>query len=163
MKIGVISDTHDNLEAIREIFARYADEGIDTVIHLGDLISPFVARIVGELFRGKLYLVLGNNDGDRLFLREVLEKAGFELIRSPAELEIAGRKLAVMHEPVFVDALARSGFYDAVLYGHTHRTDLRLEAGTLVLNPGEACGYLTGKATYAFLDLEALKAEVREV
>ncbi len=163
MRIGVISDTHDNLEAIREILKRLEDEGIEEVIHLGDLISPFVVKKIGEMFKGRITLVLGNNDGDRLFLSEVMSDFGYRLLKSPVELEIGDKKLAAMHEPVFIEALARSGFYDAILYGHTHQVDLRIEAGTLILNPGEASGYLTGKKTYAVLDLEAMRAEVKEV
>jgi predicted phosphodiesterase len=34
---------------------------------------------------------------------------------------------------------------------------------TLIVNPGEACGYLTGKSTVALLDTDKHKAEIIEL
>jgi len=62
-----------------------------------------------------------------------------------------------------VEALAVSDRWDAVLYGHTHRIDLRRVGQTLVLNPGEVYGALTGRSTFAVLDLDRMEAEVVEV
>jgi hypothetical protein len=48
---------------------------------------------------------------------------------------------------------------DAIVYGHTHDVDVRL-GHPLVINPGEAGGWLTGKATMALLDLETMTVEI---
>jgi uncharacterized protein len=57
-----------------------------------------------------------------------------------------------MHEPDALDALVASGRFDAIIYGHTHEPDIR-EGKTLVINPGEACGWLKGNRTIAIWDL----------
>jgi putative phosphoesterase len=57
-------------------------------------------------------------------------------------------------------ALIGSLDVDAVLYGHTHEFVVEKINGKLLLNPGEVCGYLTNKSTYALLDIDSLKAEI---
>ena len=64
----------------------------------------------------------------------------------------------LMHEPKSIDALVASGHYDLVVYGHTHQIDLR-EGPCVVVNPGEACGYLSGRATVVVLDTATMKPE----
>ena len=60
------------------------------------------------------------------------------------------------------EPLARSGDFDLVVYGHTHEIEQRQEEG-LLLNPGEAGGWLTGLATVALVDLETLEVNLREL
>ncbi|HDN96134.1 MAG TPA: hypothetical protein ENG71_03620, partial [Thermoplasmatales archaeon] len=62
----------------------------------------------------------------------------------------------VTHEPSIVDALATK--YDIVIYGHTHEKDLRV-GKSLIINPGECCGYLTGKRSIAILYPDEMKAK----
>jgi putative phosphoesterase len=85
-------------------------------------------------------------------------------------VEAGGRRLLLLHGAgpaentvAMVEALAASGRWDAVLYGHTHRVDNRRIGGVLVLNPGEACGCLTGRKTAAILDTDTLEAEIVEL
>lgn len=75
-------------------------------------------------------------------------------------IEIQGKKIALMHEPQMIDALAQSGNFDIVIYGHTHEVDIRKINNTLIINPGEACGWLYGKATVVLLNLDDLKPEL---
>ena len=57
-------------------------------------------------------------------------------------------------------ALAESGLYDVVVYGHTHQASLERRGKTLVVNPGELCGCLTGRSSYALIDLEKLETDL---
>ncbi len=163
MKIAVISDTHDNKTAIQEAFKQIEEMGITLTLHLGDIISPFVSDFIREVYTGDLKIIIGNNDGEKFYLKKKFEANGFEFYElKPVILEIQGRKIIMMHEPIAVESLARSGDFDIILYGHLHKIDNRKIGETLILNPGEACGYLTGKRTFAVLDLDSLKAEVIE-
>ena len=163
MRIAVISDTHDNKEAIEKAFRLIENKGIKLTLHLGDIISPFVSDFIKSVYSGKLISILGNNDGEKFFLKKKFELNGFELEElKPVEIELDGKKIIMMHEPIEVDSLAKSGDFDVILYGHLHRIDNRKVGKTLILNPGEACGYLTGKKTFAILDLDEMKAEVIE-
>jgi putative phosphoesterase len=158
--IGVISDSHDHLGNIRKCLNLFHERGVEVVLHAGDFVSPFTAEPFRE--RGLRILgVFGNNDGDKLYLRERFAGIG-EIHVPPHELELAGRRIVLMHEPRALAALVASGRYDLVVYGHTHRPEVR--AGSpLVLNPGELGGWLTGRATCALVDLQVLEAELLEL
>ncbi len=163
MKVAVISDTHDNKIAIQKAFKLIESMGITLTLHLGDTISPFVADFIREVYKGDLKIILGNNDGEKFYLKRKFESNGFEFFElKPVVIELLGRKIIMMHEPIAVESLARSGDFDIILYGHLHKIDNRRIGNTLVLNPGEACGYLTGKRSFAILDLEKMEAEVIE-
>jgi hypothetical protein len=47
-----------------------------------------------------------------------------------------------------------------VVYGHTHKADVRKVKDTIVINPGEVGTWLYGKSTVALLDLEKMEAEI---
>ena len=65
-------------------------------------------------------------------------------------------RILLMHEPVLLEPLARSGEYDLIVYGHLHQAESRREEETLILNPGECCGWSSGRGQVVTLDL-ALK------
>ncbi len=157
MKIGIVSDTHDNKTKILAIFSYLEKNGIKTTIHLGDLISPFVLDWIHSVYSGNLILVRGNNDGELLFTIKKVEKYGYKYYEDPAILEIEGKKLAIMHKPTFIDELVSN--VDFILYGHTHRKENKRVSNSIIINPGEACGYLTQDATFAILDIKT--GEVR--
>lgn len=50
-----------------------------------------------------------------------------------------------------------------VITGHTHEVVNETRDGTLLLNPGECCGWVTDRCTAAVLDMDSLKAENLEV
>ncbi|MEB3851326.1 MAG: YfcE family phosphodiesterase [Desulfurococcales archaeon] len=172
MFVGVISDTHDNVALARAAVRALVNAGAEAVIHLGDIVAPFTLRAIAAELNGKasLYAIYGNNCGEKMGLRRVAEKLGVRLEEPPLELELGGRRLLLVHgwgSPEatrrIVHALARSGEWDAVLYGHTHEVEVSYTRGVLVLNPGEASGVLTGRPTAALLDLGTLRARVVEV
>jgi len=68
-----------------------------------------------------------------------------------------------LHEPYLLESVAQSGVYDFVFYGHTHEVDIRKVGNTLIVNPGESCGYLTGKATVVLLDPKTGSTELLEI
>jgi len=168
--VGVVSDTHDNIDAVRKASRIFLDKGAEMVLHLGDVVSPFTLRFFHESGVRVLHGVYGNNCGEKVGLRRVAERYGYSIEEWPRVIEAGGRKIVMVHgngpadqTREMVDALAASGRYDVVLYGHTHRPDKRRVGGTLILNPGEACGCLTGRMTVALLDLATLEPEILEL
>ena len=79
-----------------------------------------------------------------------------------AEVEVGGRRVAVTHYPQVGLALAKSGMYDLVCYGHSHEAAITREGASLAVNPGEVMGRF-GISTYAVYDTETGEAEIREV
>jgi len=163
MKIGIVSDTHDHKEKILKIFKSFEEEGIKEVVHLGDLISPFNFGFIRSVYSGNLYVVFGNNDGEKLYLVEQARVHNIQIFPRPRELTIGSVKLVVMHEPFMVKELAETQKFHIVAYGHTHRIHLEKVGSTFIINPGEACGYLTGKATFAIFDGDKFDCDIREV
>jgi len=157
MKIGIISDTHDNMPKIAAAVRLFNDEGVALVLHAGDFISPITATEFAPL-KAPFVGVFGNNDGERLYLTKRFEKIG-RIYPDHHEFEFEGKRGVIMHEPKFIDALVKSEAYDLVVYGHTHEIDIR-EGKTLVINPGEACGWISGKATVVILDTSSMSPKV---
>lgn len=156
--VGVISDTHDHLPSIRRAVALFNDRNVDLVLHAGDIVSPFTARAFREL-EAPLVGIYGNNDGDCIHLQQFFEDIG-TLHRDPYMDTIGDVSVAVTHVPELAPSLAAT--HDVVVYGHTHETDLRSN-GALVVNPGECCGYLTGRHTAALLSLPDMRADIVEL
>ncbi len=157
MLIGLLSDTHDHLDHLRRALALCRKRGAELVLHAGDFVSPFTAEPFRELGL-RVIGVFGNNDGDKLYLRERFAGLG-EIHFAPHEVELGGRRIVLLHEPRALDALVASGRYDLIAYGHTHRPEVR-PGPPVVMNPGECAGWLTNRPTCAVVDLATLRAEV---
>jgi hypothetical protein len=158
MKIGIISDTHDNLPQIKKAVKIFDQEKAELVLHAGDFVSPFTFLEFKNL-NCPLKGVFGNNDGDKLYLQEKFKEIG-EIYPAPYETNIDHKIIIMLHEEKLIDALAESQKYEIIIYGHTHRTDLRKIGKTLIINPGECGGWLTGKSTIALLNLENLEVRI---
>ncbi|MCW3128905.1 MAG: metallophosphoesterase [Methanophagales archaeon] len=166
MKAGIIADTHDNLDAISKAVEFFNQEEIEILIHAGDFVAPFTEKPFRTL-NASLVGIFGNNDGDKLLLKEKYhEKRVGEIYEDPYDFEFFAKRIIVTHKPKIVDALAASGAYDVVIYGHTHKAVIARKGNkkeVLVINPGECCGYLTGRRTVAILDLEEEEARIAEL
>jgi len=159
MKIGIISDSHDNMPMIHRAVAFLNEKKVGHVIHAGDFSSPFTFRALKNLeceFTG----VFGNNDGEKVLLKKL---SNGRIFTQPHITEIEGKKIVVMHEHHVADALADSGHFDLVIYGHTHEPDIRKRGNALIVNPGELSGWLNGRATIAVADLSEMTAEIIEL
>jgi hypothetical protein len=161
MIVGIMADTHDRLPMIEKAVERLNAERVELALHAGDYIAPFVLPYFEPLNAG-LIGVLGNNDGDREFLKKRFARLGAELRGKFAEIIVDGTKIVMVHgdEEDMLRSLINSESYDVVVHGHTHEAKTYRNGKTLVINPGEACGYLTGKSTIAVLNTATLDVKV---
>ena len=100
----------------------------------------------------------GNNDGERKGLKELMP----QIVDGPLRLTLGGKTILVHHffewcKPEDVEES------DIIVTGHSHEVVNRLEDRKLFLNPGECCGWVTGRCTAAILDTEGPSAEVCEL
>lgn len=163
MKLGIISDTHDRLPAIRRAMALFKRLEVEAVLHPGDFIAPFAAQelVSGEApdpDRVPLYCVFGNNDGEREGLKNVLP----QVQDGPLRVELGGRTIVMHHWIEWFKPEDLSGA-DIVLSGHTHQVVNETKDGVMYLNPGECCGWRFERCTVAVLDTDGPSAEIIEV
>ncbi len=134
------------------------ERGTKVILHAGDIIAPFTLK----KFRNfELHFIYGNNDGERAGLARVADQLGFEAMGDFGHTTIGGKKFALLHgtDEALVKAVTKSGLYDVVLRGHTHKLEIEEINGTLLVNPGEVCGYLTGERTFVIYETETGKVE----
>jgi len=154
--IGIISDTHENEEAIKKAVKIFREKNPDFVVHCGDIISPPML----EHFQGlKMKFVFGNNDGERIGLNSRAKEFGWEGVTDEKEFEYKGKKFYAYHgtSKEKLDAAIKSNKYGYVLTGHTHiKRDEKIGI-TRVINPGAL--FRIYPYTIALLDVEKDKLE----
>jgi len=158
--IGIISDTHENEEAIKKAVAIFKKNKVDFAVHCGDIISPPML----EHFKGlKMKFVFGNNDGERIGLNSKAKELGFEEVTDEKDFEFKGKKFYVYHgtKKEKLDAAIKSNKYDYVLTGHTHIKRNEKIGRTRVINPGAL--FRVYPYTIGLLDAEKDKVEFVEV
>ena len=130
VKIGILSDSHDDLAAIAKAVELFNAEGVVQVLHAGDIVSPFTF----ELFRG--FRRRSGGSSATTTGTGCSCASARPVCCSPAAHRDARRAArGFVHEPPLVKALARSGDFDIVVYGHTHVPEVQREGATLVVNP----------------------------
>ena len=165
MLIGIISDTHDNLPMVEKAVKKLNEENVALVLHAGDYTSPFTIPKFKAL-NAKLIGVFGNNDGDHEFLKKRFSECpNCEVRERFAEIDVEGFKIVLLHgdQTELLEALINCGGFDAVVHGHSHSKVSRMNGKTLIVNPGEVCGYLTRKSTIALLHTVKREAKIIEL
>ena len=156
--IGILSDSHDNLDAVRQFVRLFRDQNCDLVLHAGDIVAPFTVQ---EL-RGcgcPVKAVFGNCDGEKEGLRKAFEGWG-AIAKPPFRIEHAGLRITLTHRDAGLDRLLRLFPGGVLVFGHTHRPLVERRGTALLVNPGEAGGWLRGKSTAALLDPATLAVDI---
>jgi hypothetical protein len=164
MKIGIIADTHDNLPAIDKAVKRLNQEKVQLVLHLGDYVAGFAVLRFKPL-EAKLIGIFGNNDGDHPLLEKRFREINAEIRGRFAEVVVEDVEIAMTHgdELELLKSLIATESYDVVAQAHSHEATVYRKGKTLIINPGEVCGYLSGKSTIALLDTQNLSARIVEI
>lgn len=168
MKIAAISDTHGNLANIRTALEEIKKEGIEFIIHCGDIGGPETLEVFDE-FNGKIFAVFGNADKG-YFEKENSHFERFSNIKffgsfdsagaDFGEAELDSKKIAFVHFPEVAQDLAKSQKYDLVFYGHTHRPHQEKIGKTELINPGNLSGLLY-RASFAVYDTQTGELELK--
>ena len=149
MLIGIISDTHDNMVKIKDAVNILNSRGVGLVLHAGDFVAPF-SLIPLESLKCRWKGVFGNNDGER---KGLLDKSAGCIKDAPYFMEVSSKRIVLMHEFKDIDA-------DILVCGHTHIPKINRIGNKLIINPGEVCGWITGKSSLAVLDTENMNTEI---
>ncbi len=152
MKIGVLSDTHDNLNAVRKASDLFAAEGITTLLHCGDVCGPAVVEALDGF---TVYFAQGNQER-LLALREAVAALQGGRLASLHSLVLNGRSIALLHgdDGHTLRRLIVSGTYAYVIHGHIHRRRDERYGPTRVINPGALGGIRLEPPSVCTLDLD---------
>jgi putative phosphoesterase len=150
-QIGVVSDTHGRLRP--ELLPLL--QGSDHILHLGDVGDP---EILGALARiAPVTAIRGNID----------THGPCAQLPATEVVTLAGKDFYLLHDLQQLDLDPVAAGFAAILYGHSHRPEIRHHKGVLYMNPGSCgprrfqlpitCGRITihenGQLETAILDL----------
>lgn len=162
MRLGVLSDSHDDLVNLEIALADYRRRGISQLIHCGDLIGAATARLLAGF---ELIYVDGNMDREAAEIYRTLRELDPHNIALPTfGGEIAGVSIAVTHgdDPGELARVIRSGIHRFVFTGHTHRRRDETIGSTRVFNPGALGGLQFESRSYSVVDLASGEIETIE-
>ena len=133
--LGIISDTHGQLEVTKKARRLFEEQGVSVVIHCGDIGGEAIVRA----FEGiETHFVFGNIDSGDDALRQAAEETGNTFHGWRGEIERANKKICFMHghQSEHFEAELCSERWDLLCIGHTHFPSLQRFGETLLLNPG---------------------------
>ena len=157
MKIGLLSDSHDNLPKIEKAVRFFNKNKVDFVLHAGDFIAPFVVTRLKHL-ASDWCGVFGNNDGERKGLSHISEG---KIKVGPVRMKLDNKNITLAHDINQISALTEPA--DVIVFGHTHKAQISKQDNKLLINPGECAGWLTNKSTVALVDLVNLSAKIFKI
>ncbi len=168
MKIGVVSDSHDDGRRLAAAVTQARDWGAQAILHCGDVIGPNTLR--ASLALGlPLHVVHGNNLGDLpSLMRLAMNSAGaLTYYGGDASLELGQWRVFMVHYPHLARGMAATGEFDVVFCGHSHEAAVEMVDNvrggrTPLVNPGTIAG-LGAPATFIVGDLANLQFDVRHL
>jgi putative phosphoesterase len=152
VKIGIIADTHDDIENLKAALAALQAEGVTTILHCGDVCGPHMIRALAGF---DVWIAQGNMDGDFKLTHAVEEAFGPGRLAWLQRLALDGTSVAMLHgdNEEALQNLIASGDYAYVLYGHTHKRRDQTVGRTRVINPGALGGRRPQRYSFCILDL----------
>jgi putative phosphoesterase len=135
MRLGIVSDTHDQIARTRLAVALLLEAGAEALAHCGDVTGPDVVA----LFAARpSYFTFGNHDSDKVpALGQAIEAAGGVCLGWGGEAALAGKRVALAHGHMHVDVRRlMAARPDYLLSGHSHVAADRREGPTRRINPG---------------------------
>jgi len=158
MLVGLMSDTHDRIPAVQELLRQMAEAGVGFVLHAGDYCSPFALAPFHDLNMA-MAGVFGRNDGDPQGIRAYASRGlGVEIYDSPHSVSLGGHRLLLVHDIGEVNQRSIES-HTFVVHGCAHQQELKERGDVLIVNPGEACGWLYGQPAAAILDLRTRRVQ----
>jgi|LGVE01.1.fsa_nt_gb putative phosphoesterase len=128
MEIGVMSDSHGNLELTKNAMIQMGE--VDLIIHLGDYVRD--ALYLSNLTDIPIHSIKGNmdtkvNDDDEFFIQKV---DGYNVFGCH------GHQYGVKNDLKMLKDAGKKENADIILFGHTHQACVEYDGKTLIMNPG---------------------------
>lgn len=160
MRIGILSDTHDELARTRLAVQLLRDAGAEALIHCGDLASPPIVEALAVL---PAWFVFGNHDADTVpSLRKAAAEFGPVCLGWGGVVELVGRRVGVAHGHMSTDVrrvLAEQPEF--LLSGHSHYHYDTIVGSVRRINPGAL--HRAEEFTVVVLELASGQSQVLHV
>ena len=148
MLIGVLSDSHGDVDMTARAVAALIAQGSEMLLHLGDIGGD---DVIDELVGHGARIVFGNCDGSIEAMTHYAQDVGLVVDHPMGVIEADGRRVAFTHGDNA--GLMRQVIDDGVdylLHGHTHTVADSHVGGTRVICPGAL--HRASRYTCALLD-----------
>ncbi len=163
MKIAIISDIHNNITNLKKVLDYCRNNNVEKIICCGDLASMETLNFLNDNFSGEIYYCSGNMDNDQLELQENIKTYKHtSILKDYGEISIEGKNVAFVHYPYAAEELCKSGKYNFVFYGHTHKPWTEKINNCIMLNPGNVAGEIY-PPTFCVWDIENNKFDLIRV
>jgi putative phosphoesterase len=166
MKIGILSDVHANVYALKTVLEQLKREGIEIILHAGDLVgyNPTPAAVITTFQAEGISTIQGNHDAavvgnwtensselmDRStqWTRNQLDETDLLYLQNLPEsmtVEYDGITIHIVHgspqsqgEYIYPDDITETliGDEDVLVFGHTHYPIVSSLSTGLLINPG---------------------------
>jgi putative phosphoesterase len=149
--VGILSDTHDRIDATRAAVELLRQNGAEFYVHCGDVGSELVLDLLAGL---PAAFVFGNCDWDRRGLERYAAQLNVSCLGYGGELDLGGKLFNVQHgdDGAAMRRAIESERFDYLLHGHTHVTRDQRVGRTRLINPGAI--HRVKQKTVAVLDTE---------
>lgn len=168
MKVCIVSDSHDHRPLLAAAVRAAKQAGAEAVLHCGDVVAPSTLSVITPLGL-PVHVIHGNNVGDMFMMARIASKPGNRITfyGQDAGIELAGRRIFLVHYPHYAKAMATTGDWDLVCCGHDHEAKIETVpnvtgGSTWLVNPGTVGG-VAAPATYVLGDLETMKFSIHDV
>ncbi len=162
MKIGIISDTHDNVETLKIALEKLREQRVARIFHCGDVCRAGVVHMLTDF---DLWIAQGNMDRHFGLAHAVEELMGPGRLAWLQRTVVNGYGIAMIHgdHNDVLRNLITSGQYAYVLHGHTHQRRDQTIGHTRVINPGALGGTRKQSRSFCILDLETDETQFIEL
>ena len=150
MRIGILSDTHDQVRRTARAVAQLVAEGAEALIHCGDYTRP---DVVDECAVLPAYFVFGNNDDEEAKLARAMANIGGVCLGRGGLIELGGKRIAVTHGDSASEIRRLKALGpDYLFFGHSHAPSDERDGLIRFINPGALSR--ASAWTVALLDLD---------
>lgn len=153
MKIGILSDTHNDTGKIIKAIEFFNLRQVELVLHAGDFSFVSSAKLFSKL-KMPMIAVFGNNDVDTYDLQKTIMPFG-QIYSAPYSFNINDKRFILTHRLYSTEAK-----FDYMVYGHTHKPHIQKTPQALFINPGEVSARRYGRSTVAILDTNTNHVEI---
>jgi hypothetical protein len=153
MKIGIISDTHNNVSNLISALTAFRERDIQTLIHCGDLTNT---DLLSQFTGFRVIYTFGNGDFATGTIRKRLQRMSPESYAGMVfRGTIGGVRIAATHSHMegMVMDLIREKQHQWIFHGHTHEKRDETCRGARVVNPGALGGAGRSPRSFCVVDL----------